>query len=92
MARLALNATRALRWVAISETGGAYNSGQHGVTDTYASGFWWLDMLGATPRNGHSLVCRQALVGGRHVAFTLALPLTLTLALALALTLTLTLP
>ncbi|KAH8066580.1 glycosyl hydrolase [Aureococcus anophagefferens] len=52
----------------LGEGGGAWNSGQHGVTDAFAfaSGFWWLDYLGTLAVHGHDAVFRQALVGGNY--------------------------
>ena len=35
------NRTAGAAEVALSETGGAYNSGQRGTTDAFASCFWW---------------------------------------------------
>ncbi|GBG68394.1 hypothetical protein CBR_g2938 [Chara braunii] len=48
------------------ETGGAYNSGQAGVTDTFMSAFWYLNYTAATAANGHNAFCRQTLVGGNY--------------------------
>ncbi|KAK7249619.1 hypothetical protein SO694_00004154 [Aureococcus anophagefferens] len=50
----------------LGECGGAWDSGQHGVTDAFASGFWWLDYLGTLAVHGHDAVFRQALVGGNY--------------------------
>ena len=50
----------------MSETGGAYNSGQRGTTDAFASCFWWADLLGSLAKHEHAMGCRQALVGGRY--------------------------
>ena len=47
VARLVRNRTGGTAEVALSETGGAYNSGQHGTTDAFASCFWWADLLGS---------------------------------------------
>ena len=52
--------------MAVSETGGAYNSGQRGTTDAFASCFWWADLLGSLAKHEHAMGCRQALVGGRY--------------------------
>lgn len=51
---------------AISETGGAYNSGRSGLTDSFVSGFWFNDLLGALARHGHAFGCRQAILGGHY--------------------------
>ena len=37
-----------------------------GVTDSYVSGFWWLQLLGSLGPSRHDFACRQALVGGRY--------------------------
>eukprot|EP00271_Cylindrocystis_brebissonii_P019967 TRINITY_DN6392_c0_g1_i13.p1 TRINITY_DN6392_c0_g1~~TRINITY_DN6392_c0_g1_i13.p1 ORF type:complete len:243 (+),score=27.65 TRINITY_DN6392_c0_g1_i13:748-1476(+) len=50
----------------VGESGGAYNSGQHGATDTFMSAFWYMDQLGLTAANHHSRHCRQSLVGGSY--------------------------
>ena len=44
VARLVRNRTGGAAEVALSETGGAYNSGQRGTTDAFASCFWWADL------------------------------------------------
>jgi hypothetical protein len=51
---------------AITETGGAYNSGRSGLTDSFVSGFWFNDLLGALARHGHAFGCRQAILGGHY--------------------------
>jgi hypothetical protein len=43
VARLVRNRTGGAAEVALSETGGAYNSGQRGTTDAFASCFWWAE-------------------------------------------------
>ena len=40
-ARLVRNRTGGVAEVGVTETGGAYNSGQRGTTDAFASTFWW---------------------------------------------------
>ena len=60
------NRTGGAAEVAVSETGGAYNSGQRGTTDAFASCFWWADLLGSLAKHEHAMGCRQALVGGRY--------------------------
>lgn len=64
--RLVLNRTRRQARLFVSETGGAYNSGQAGVTDAFGSSFWWLALLGELGRHSHDVACRQTLVGGRY--------------------------
>ena len=39
----------------IGESGGAYNSGRAGVTDAFASSFWYLDELGTTAQLRHQV-------------------------------------
>ena len=60
------NRTGGAAEVAVSETGGAYNSAQRGTTDAFASCFWWADLLGSLAKHEHAMGCRQALVGGRY--------------------------
>lgn len=55
---------KAMLWA--GEAGGAYNSGQHYVTDTFLSNFWFLDELGTFAAAGHHAYCRQTLVGGHY--------------------------
>lgn len=50
----------------VTEMGGAYNSGRPGVTDAFASSFWYLDALGVLSLHGTSVVCRQTLLGGSY--------------------------
>ena len=66
IARIVTNHTHGQAHLCVSETGGAYNSGQSGVTDSFASLFWWLDLLGALGKHGHDFACRQTLIGGRY--------------------------
>ena len=62
-ARRAVTPPREL-WV--TEMGGAYNSGRPGVTDAFASTFWFADALGTLALHGTSVVCRQTLIGGHY--------------------------
>jgi len=48
------------------EAGGAYNSGQHLVTNAFISGFWYLDQIATFAVYGHQRYCRQTLVGGNY--------------------------
>ena len=50
--------------ILVGEAGGAYNSGANNVTNTFNSGFWFLDQLGVFAANGHGAYCRQTLAGG----------------------------
>eukprot|EP00850_Spirogloea_muscicola_P005103 SM000023S07559 [mRNA] locus=s23:89481:92388:+ [translate_table: standard] len=50
----------------VGEAGGAFNSGQHGVTDAFVSAFWYLDQMAMAAIAGHSMYCRQSLVGGNY--------------------------
>ena len=38
----------------LGEGGGCWNSGQHGTTDAYRSGFWYLDWLGTLAYDGRA--------------------------------------
>ena len=48
----------------IGEAGGAYNSGRDNVTNSFNSGFWYLDQMGIFASYGHGAYCRQTLIGG----------------------------
>ncbi|KAJ7564896.1 hypothetical protein O6H91_02G038500 [Diphasiastrum complanatum] len=50
----------------VGEAGGAYNSGQHSVTDAFVFNFWYLDQLGKAAKNGIKVYCRQSLIGGNY--------------------------
>jgi heparanase 1 len=52
---------KAALWM--GETGPAQSGGTPGVTDRFASSFWWLDELGTLATTGHSVVVRQTLYG-----------------------------
>ena len=71
MARAVRNHSKGNAKLCVSETGGAYNSGARGLTDAYASGFWWLPLLGALGQHSHDFACRQALIGGRYALLDL---------------------
>mmetsp|Transcript_11409 Transcript_11409/g.12525 ORF Transcript_11409/g.12525 Transcript_11409/m.12525 type:complete len:475 (-) Transcript_11409:107-1531(-) len=48
----------------LGEGAAAYDSGQDNTTNTFSSGFYYLNALGALASNGHTGFCRQTLVGG----------------------------
>lgn len=50
----------------MSETGPAQCGGKAGVTDTYASSFWWIDQLGILAKHDTKVVVRQAMVGADY--------------------------
>ncbi len=50
----------------LGETGHAQCGGEPGLSDTFYSGFWWLDQLGIMAREGMSQVVRQTLTGGDY--------------------------
>ncbi|MCO5566701.1 hypothetical protein L7F22_020379 [Adiantum nelumboides] len=50
----------------VGESGGAYNSGQHLVTDAFVSGFWYLDQMAMAASYGTKAYCWQSLVGGNY--------------------------
>ncbi|KAH8097695.1 heparanase [Aureococcus anophagefferens] len=52
--------------VLVSETAAAWNSGAPGVTDSFESGFWYLDHLMSAASSGHVATCRQTLIGGNY--------------------------
>ena len=50
----------------VGEAGGTAGGGHPAVTDSYASGLWWLASLGEHALGGVSVFCRQDLVGGNY--------------------------
>jgi heparanase 1 len=50
----------------LGETGPAQCGGQPGLSDTFASAFWWLDQLGSLARQGVALQVRQTLAGADY--------------------------
>jgi heparanase 1 len=50
----------------LGETGHALCGGEPGISNTFASSFWWLDELGRIARRGQPIVIRQALSGGAY--------------------------
>ncbi len=50
----------------LGETGNAQCGGEPGVSDTFESTIWWLDLLGQMARNKQKLVIRQSLVGSNY--------------------------
>jgi len=50
----------------LGETGHALCGGEKGLSDTFYSGFWWLDQLGLMARMGQKQVIRQTLTGGDY--------------------------
>ncbi len=50
----------------LGETGNAQCGGQPGVSDRFASSFWWLDQLGLMAARGEQAVVRQTLSGGDY--------------------------
>ncbi|KAK7411680.1 hypothetical protein VNO78_03116 [Psophocarpus tetragonolobus] len=56
--------TSAIAWV--GESGGAYNSGHHLVSDSFVYSFWYLDQLGMSAAYDTKTYCRQSLIGGNY--------------------------
>ncbi|GAA0185682.1 hypothetical protein LIER_32970 [Lithospermum erythrorhizon] len=56
--------TSAVAWV--GEAGGAWNSGQNLVTNSFVFSFWYLDQLGLASSFDTKTYCRQALIGGNY--------------------------
>nr|ALI57375.1 beta-glucuronidase [Scutellaria baicalensis] len=56
--------TKAVAW--IGEAGGAFNSGQDGISNTFINGFWYLNMLGYSALLDTKTFCRQTLTGGNY--------------------------
>jgi hypothetical protein len=50
----------------LGETGPAQCGGQPGLSDTFASAFWWLDQLGSLATKGVALQVRQTLAGSDY--------------------------
>ncbi|KAB1216789.1 Heparanase-like protein 1 [Morella rubra] len=50
----------------VGESGGAYNSGGHHVSDTFVNSFWYLDQLGMASKYNTTVYCRQSLIGGNY--------------------------
>lgn len=50
----------------LGETGNAQCGGALGVSDRFASSFWWLDQLGLLARRGQPVVVRQTLSGSDY--------------------------
>ncbi len=50
----------------LGETGNAQCGGQPGVSDRFASSFWWLDQLGLLATRGEQMVARQTLSGADY--------------------------
>ena len=50
----------------LGETGSAQCGGEPGVSDTFESGFFWLDQLGRVARTGQPVVVRQSLSGASY--------------------------
>ncbi|XP_065844857.1 uncharacterized protein [Oscarella lobularis] len=50
----------------LGEGAAASHSGLAGATNTFLSGFWYMNALGTTATHGHTALCRQALVGGNY--------------------------
>lgn len=50
----------------VGESGGAYNSGGHNVSNTFVDSFWYLDQLGMAAKHHTKVYCRQTLIGGNY--------------------------
>jgi heparanase 1 len=50
----------------VGESGGAYNSGGHNVSDTFVNSFWYLDELAMASKYNTKVYCRQTLIGGNY--------------------------
>ncbi|MFL0810034.1 MAG: glycoside hydrolase [Agarilytica sp.] len=48
------------------ESGSAQCGGQAGISDRWASSFWWADQLGLGAKLGQSVMIRQSLIGGDY--------------------------
>ena len=52
--------------IGIGESGGAFNSGCTGSTNSFMSAFWYINSLGGLALRGHDFFCRQTLTGGNY--------------------------
>ena len=50
----------------LGETGHALCGGEKDLSDTFYSGFWWLDQIGLMARMGQKQIIRQTLTGGDY--------------------------
>ncbi|XP_047339566.1 heparanase-like protein 3 [Impatiens glandulifera] len=50
----------------VSESGGAWSSGRHLVSDAFVFSFWYLDQLGMASVSNTKTYCRQTLIGGNY--------------------------
>ncbi|KAL3640487.1 hypothetical protein CASFOL_015455 [Castilleja foliolosa] len=48
----------------VGESGGAYNSGARGISNSFVNSFWYLDQLGMAAKYSTRVYCRQSLIGG----------------------------
>lgn len=60
----AAHAPEAQVW--LGESGNAQCGGEPGVSNTFVSGFWWLDQLGRLARRGQPVLVRQTLSGADY--------------------------
>jgi heparanase 1 len=60
------DAARSTAELWLGETGPAQCGGQRGVSDTFASTFWWLDQLGTLSSLGQRVSVRQTLSGSDY--------------------------
>jgi heparanase 1 len=50
----------------VGETAAAWHSGQYNTTNTFLSGFWYLDALSSVAAADQKAFCRQTLIGGNY--------------------------
>lgn len=50
----------------LAETGNAQCGGQAGISDRFASSFWWLDELGVLAQHDNDVAIRQTLAGSEY--------------------------
>ncbi|GER37078.1 glucuronidase 3 [Striga asiatica] len=61
---LKLSPTKTVSW--IGESGGVYNSGRDGITNTFLFSFWYLDHMATAAVYDTKVYCRQTLTGGNY--------------------------
>ncbi|GER27291.1 heparanase-like protein 3, partial [Striga asiatica] len=59
-----LSPTKTVAW--IGESGGVYNSGCDGITNTFLFSFWYLDHMATAAVYDTKVYCRQTLIGGNY--------------------------
>ncbi|GER53476.1 glucuronidase 3 [Striga asiatica] len=59
-----LSPTKTVAW--IGESGGVFNSGRDGITNTFLFSFWYLDHMATAAVYDTKVYCRQSLIGANY--------------------------